>query len=121
MFDETDALWLGPYAVDAAGDCDNLFDGLGDAAPDLDAGETFSIYDFDGPGAPPARIVDFDKATDALYIQYAAAEAAPAPRLEVLFDASAGLTRITLDGVEVASVDGDAGLALDDITLVAMP
>ena len=83
MLDETDPLWLGPYAVDPMADCDNLFDGLGDAAPDLDAGETFSVYDFDGPGAPAPRIVDFDDATDTLYIQYAASEGAPAPRLWV--------------------------------------
>lgn len=125
MLDQTDALWLGPYAVDPAEEIENIFEGLDEIVPELSGDETFTVHDFDGPGAPVAYVDDFDPSIDTLYIQCrpvfdAQAGGTVLPELDVLYDAQAGLTRITLDGVEVATLEGDAGITVADIAVTPL-
>lgn len=117
MFDQ-DPLWLAPYAIDPAPEGeDNLFRGLDEAETGGEDGAGFTVYDLADPEAPPAHVAEFDPARDTLHIQYAAATA---PSLAIAHDAAAALTVVSLNGVPVATLDGDPGIGAADITLSEM-
>lgn len=112
--------------VDGGAGDDNIFLGDGDEATGGEGADSFTVFEVASPDAPPARITDFDAATDSLHIQYIGRDdpdtGAPLdPGLALRYDADADETRVSIFGADIAALDGDAGLTVEAITLTRLP
>lgn len=110
---------------------DILFGGLGDDVLILGEGDLatggegmdeFHVYEIDSPEAPPADITDFAAGTDAIHVHYYPVTdpetGAPAmPEIDVSFDDEADATVVTLNGQQIATLAGDAGITVADVVL----
>lgn len=86
--------------------------------------ESFSVFDMPGP-ATPARIGDFDAATDALHLHLLDAALFglspgdwPVPTLA--HDSGSNTTAVAVNGVIVALIEGDPNLDPADISVIAL-
>lgn len=83
------------------------------------------VFDLSDPEAEAAYLDDFDGARDGIRIEYVP-EVDPetgediVPDVAVSYDADADMTTISLDGVPVAEMDGDAGITARDVDLAPM-
>jgi hypothetical protein len=83
-----------------------------------DAGDdTFALADY-APGDPPAMIVDYTPGADRLVVMYDA-ELHPEPILQTEAIEGCDDVSVLLDGIQIAIVQGAAGLDWQDIQLMA--
>ncbi|WP_281841760.1 hypothetical protein [Sinisalibacter aestuarii] len=120
--------WSGEHDLAAGDDGDDDWDMGTDhfhfAAAMAAEGEVTEIFEL-ATDAAPAAIADFDAGSDLLEIEYYP-EADPTsgapivPDVDVSYDSEADVTSVTLNGTEVVQLQGDAGIAPEDIKLTAI-
>lgn len=97
---------------------DVLILGEGDLATGGEGADEFHVYDIESPDAPPAEVSDFEPETDAIHVLYSPDETgADVPEIGVSFDEDADETIVTLNGQQIATLAGDAGITVDDVVL----
>jgi RTX calcium-binding nonapeptide repeat (4 copies) len=105
---------------------DHLYGGAGDDALQIGAGDVargdagadeFSLSDY-APGDPPAVIADYAPGTDRIVLMYDA-ELHPEPMVQTEAIEGTEDVSVLLDGIQIAIVQGAAGLDYQDIELLA--
>lgn len=104
---------------------DVLILGAGDLATGGEGADEFHVYDIESADAPPAEITDFEGATDAIHVLYHPTSdpdtgAPEVPEIGVSFDADADETVVTLNGQQIATLAGNAGITVADVVLTPL-
>ncbi len=118
----------GDDALTGAGDdaADHLHGGEGDDTVQVGAGDTawgdagddaFTLSDY-GPDDPPAVIADYTPGEDRIVLMYDP-DLHPEPMVQTESIEGTEDVSVLLDGIQIAIVQGAAGLAWDDIELLA--
>jgi hypothetical protein len=118
----------GDDALTGAGDdaADHLYGGEGDDRLQVGAGDTargdagddaFTLSDY-GPDDPPSVIADYTPGEDRIVLMYDP-DLHPEPMVQTESIEGTEDVSVLLDGIQIAIVQGGAGLAWDDIELLA--